>query len=332
MPLTADRAKPAVPVRGHLPADRLRALQRRQQRLPPGRRADAVQVAQPRPPRHPDLADVDDARQLRHPGAGAAAGRQALVPRQRRRDLPVAQPDPRRAARHHRRGRCRPRLPHGLLPDGRPARRVRRRLHGRRDPAADRAGRPVRRDRRPARRPERIREFLEKPKDPVGLPDSPHEVLASMGNYVFDADALVEAVTRDADARAAPSTTWAATSCRRSYDAADAGVYDFKDNDVPGSTDRDRGYWRDVGTLRLLLRRAHGRRLAAADLQPLQLRVADLHRPTARSRRPSWSQGDGGAAAPRPTRRCSRRASWSPAARSTGRCCRPPCGSSRAPR
>ena len=46
--------------------------------------------------------------------------------------------------------------------------------------------------------PRRIREFLEKPKDPVGLPDSPHEVLASMGNYVFDADALREAVTSDA--------------------------------------------------------------------------------------------------------------------------------------
>ena len=28
-----------------------------------------------------------------------------------------------------------------------------------------------------------------------------------------------------------------------------AGVYDFKDNVVPGSTDRDRGYWRDVGTM-----------------------------------------------------------------------------------
>ena len=28
-----------------------------------------------------------------------------------------------------------------------------------------------------------------------------------------------------------------------------AAVYDFNDNDVPGATDRDRGYWRDVGTL-----------------------------------------------------------------------------------
>ena len=29
----------------------------------------------------------------------------------------------------------------------------------------------------------------------------------------------------------------------------EAGVYDFKDNVVPGATDRDRGYWRDVGTM-----------------------------------------------------------------------------------
>ncbi len=45
--------------------------------------------------------------------------------------------------------------------------------------------------------PHRIRDFLEKPSDPTGLPDSPQEVLASMGNYVFDADALVDAVTSD---------------------------------------------------------------------------------------------------------------------------------------
>ena len=52
-------------VRRHLPADRLRAVERRELRLPAGGRADAVQVAQPGPARHPDLADVDDARQLR---------------------------------------------------------------------------------------------------------------------------------------------------------------------------------------------------------------------------------------------------------------------------
>jgi ADP-glucose pyrophosphorylase len=30
---------------------------------------------------------------------------------------------------------------------------------------------------------------------------------------------------------------------------SEANVYDFRDNHVPGSTDRDRAYWRDVGTL-----------------------------------------------------------------------------------
>ena len=44
----------------------------------------------------------------------------------------------------------------------------------------------------------RINAFVEKPKDTPGLPDSPDEVLASMGNYIMDADALLDAVTVDA--------------------------------------------------------------------------------------------------------------------------------------
>jgi glucose-1-phosphate adenylyltransferase len=96
--------------------------------------------------------------------------------------------------------------------------------------------------------PTRIREFLEKPTDAHGLPDNPEEVLASMGNYVFDADALVEAVTRDATTDGSKHDMGGdivPSFVRR----AQAGVYDYKDNVVPGSSDRDRGYWRDVGTL-----------------------------------------------------------------------------------
>jgi glucose-1-phosphate adenylyltransferase len=96
--------------------------------------------------------------------------------------------------------------------------------------------------------PSRIRAFLEKPTDPVGLPDSPHEVLASMGNYVFDADALVDAVTRDADLEGSKHDM-GGDIVPAFVSEKNAGVYDFKDNDVPGSTDRDRGYWRDVGTM-----------------------------------------------------------------------------------
>ena len=96
--------------------------------------------------------------------------------------------------------------------------------------------------------PQRIRDFLEKPKDPQGLPDSPHEVLASMGNYVFDADALVEAVTRDADLEGSKHDM-GGDIVPAFVERKEAAVYDFKDNDVSGSSERDRDYWRDVGSI-----------------------------------------------------------------------------------
>jgi glucose-1-phosphate adenylyltransferase len=94
----------------------------------------------------------------------------------------------------------------------------------------------------------RIAAFREKPSDPVGLADSPGEILASMGNYVANADALVRAVTDDA---ANPDSKHDMGGDLVPYfvDKGTAGVYDFIHNDVPGSTDRDRDYWRDVGTL-----------------------------------------------------------------------------------
>ncbi|MFZ1286368.1 MAG: glucose-1-phosphate adenylyltransferase, partial [Candidatus Phosphoribacter sp.] len=94
----------------------------------------------------------------------------------------------------------------------------------------------------------KIGAFREKPTDPMGLPDAPHEVLASMGNYVFSADALVKAVTQDHDTEGSKHDMGGDIV---PYFVArdDAYVYDFKDNDVPGATERDKGYWRDVGTL-----------------------------------------------------------------------------------
>ena len=94
----------------------------------------------------------------------------------------------------------------------------------------------------------KIREFLEKPENPVGLADSPLEVLASMGNYVMNADALVEAVTRDA-ANEDSRHDMGGDIVPYFVERGTAFVYDFINNDVPGSTDRDRDYWRDVGTL-----------------------------------------------------------------------------------
>ena len=112
-PLTDDRAKPAVPFGGNyrlidFVLSNLVNAEIRQIAVLTQYKSHSLD-------RHitADLADVAAARQLRHPGAGAAAARPALVHRQRRRDLPEPQPDLRRAARHRRRLRRRPRLPHG---------------------------------------------------------------------------------------------------------------------------------------------------------------------------------------------------------------------------
>ncbi len=94
----------------------------------------------------------------------------------------------------------------------------------------------------------KIRGFLEKPSDPPGLPGSPHETLASMGNYLFDADLLRTLVTEDA-ARTSSKHDMGGDIVPAVVAAGGAHVYDFSTNVVDGETDRDHAYWRDVGTL-----------------------------------------------------------------------------------
>jgi glucose-1-phosphate adenylyltransferase len=94
----------------------------------------------------------------------------------------------------------------------------------------------------------RIEAFLEKPSDPPGLPDDPETVYASMGNYVFTTEALLEAVKVDAGDEGSVHDM-GGNIIPMMVGRGDAQVYDFSDNAVPGATDRDCGYWRDVGTL-----------------------------------------------------------------------------------
>src|SRR4051812_18053815 len=94
----------------------------------------------------------------------------------------------------------------------------------------------------------RIQAFREKPKDARGLPDAPDEVYASMGNYMFTTSALREYIERDARDLTSKHDM-GGNIIPMMVEDGDANVYDFRDNLVPGSTDRDRGYWRDVGTL-----------------------------------------------------------------------------------
>jgi glucose-1-phosphate adenylyltransferase len=94
----------------------------------------------------------------------------------------------------------------------------------------------------------RIRRFLEKPADPPGLPDSPDESFASMGNYIFSTDAFVEMLRADA-ADETSRHDMGGNIIPAFVDAGQAQVYDFTMNAVPGATEKDRSYWRDVGTI-----------------------------------------------------------------------------------
>jgi glucose-1-phosphate adenylyltransferase len=93
-----------------------------------------------------------------------------------------------------------------------------------------------------------IATFREKPEDAVGLPDAPDQVFASMGNYVFSTDVLRDIVVADA-ADETSKHDIGGNIIPALVERGEACVYDFSQNVVPGATDRDRSYWRDVGTL-----------------------------------------------------------------------------------
>lgn len=94
----------------------------------------------------------------------------------------------------------------------------------------------------------RIIGFQEKPEKPVPIPGRPDMAFASMGNYIFDVDFLIEALFNDA---ANPSSThdFGKDILPSLYDRHPLYAYDFAQNKVPGITREEIGYWRDVGTI-----------------------------------------------------------------------------------
>jgi glucose-1-phosphate adenylyltransferase len=94
----------------------------------------------------------------------------------------------------------------------------------------------------------KIEQFLEKPADPPGLADDPDSSFASMGNYIFSTDALIEALGADAESETSRHDM-GGDIIPAFVNRGDAQVYDFMSNEIPGTTDRDRAYWRDVGTI-----------------------------------------------------------------------------------
>jgi len=96
--------------------------------------------------------------------------------------------------------------------------------------------------------PTKISEFREKPSDPKPVPGDDTQALVSMGNYIFNAQSLIDAIERDA---LDESSTHDMGGDIIPYfvEQGTAGAYDFTFNEIPGATERDRSYWRDVGTI-----------------------------------------------------------------------------------
>ncbi len=94
----------------------------------------------------------------------------------------------------------------------------------------------------------RIQTFVEKPPDPPAMPDRPDMSLVSMGNYIFNLDILERMLAADnADPESAHDI--GKNLLPRWVSELHLHAYDFSRNIVPGSSPQETGYWRDVGTI-----------------------------------------------------------------------------------
>lgn len=96
----------------------------------------------------------------------------------------------------------------------------------------------------------RLINFVEKPKEkPRSIPGNPNMCLASMGNYIFDKNILLEALERDAKIETSNHDFGKNVIPMLLNDGVPIYVYNFSDNEFAGMSDAERGYWRDVGSI-----------------------------------------------------------------------------------
>jgi glucose-1-phosphate adenylyltransferase len=95
----------------------------------------------------------------------------------------------------------------------------------------------------------RIIGFAEKPERPAQIPSRPGWSLVSMGNYFFSRETLVEAITEDATLEGSTHDFGGDIIPRVLASGQACYVYDYGTNVVPGQSERERGYWRDIGTI-----------------------------------------------------------------------------------
>lgn len=96
---------------------------------------------------------------------------------------------------------------------------------------------------------QRVIGFQEKPAAPQSIPGQPDEAYASMGNYIFDADFLMNILHEDA-AQENSSHDFGKDILPKAYPKDRVFAYDFRTNRIPGSSSQEVGAWRDVGTIK----------------------------------------------------------------------------------
>jgi glucose-1-phosphate adenylyltransferase len=94
---------------------------------------------------------------------------------------------------------------------------------------------------------DRVIDFVEKPKDPPGIPDKPDFALASMGIYVFETRFLMEQLRRDA-ATEGSSRDFGKDVIPYIVKNGTAWAHRFPRSCVRSSKE-EVAYWRDVGTV-----------------------------------------------------------------------------------
>ena len=95
----------------------------------------------------------------------------------------------------------------------------------------------------------RMTSFVEKPHSPPQMAERPGHSLVSMGNYVWNTEALMNELRRDAESEAGSQHDFGRNILPSLVGRMPVAVYDFAKNEIPGQNDRERGYWRDVGTI-----------------------------------------------------------------------------------
>lgn len=94
----------------------------------------------------------------------------------------------------------------------------------------------------------RVTGFVEKPKEGAkAIPDRPDMILASMGNYIFKANVMIDVLQRNALRNA--GVDFGKEIIPEMYPRMKVYAYDFATNFIPGEDAHNQGYWRDVGTV-----------------------------------------------------------------------------------